>query len=121
MVFALILCDAGVLRDAFLDESRHRVHIDLQVCPFLHKRGGVEDRVLDGFKILDQRILFGDEDVHCFYEKAPYLILGDVRRSAFAIPVEFVVALPDDLSVLVIGVPHLRAVPATAFAALDSA
>lgn len=29
LVFALILCNAGVFRDAFLDESCHRVHIDL--------------------------------------------------------------------------------------------
>ncbi len=107
LVIILILRHTGILGDAFFNLLGDHVHFSLQACPLLQKSRGIENRVLDGFKICNQGILICDDDVHRFNEKLFDFCLRDVGRPAFAVFIEFVVALPDDLFVLIVGVPNL--------------
>lgn len=122
LVIFLILRHTCVLGDALLNLLCDHIHLSLQVCSLLRNCRGVKDCILDGFKVGNKLILFGKENVHRFDETLFDFCLRDMRLSAFAIPIEFVIALPDELSVVVIGVvPHLRDVSAASFFVLNTA
>lgn len=62
-------------------------------------------------------ILFRGQDIDCFYEKCLDGFLIQMGRAAFFAAIKFMVALPDRPAVLAVGMPHFRAVPASAVAA----
>lgn len=110
VVVRLVLRHMGVLADAVLYQPCDDIQLIGQFRPFLFEGGGVEDRIPDKPKGLDDRVLVGESLVRRRYERRLYLIVGQVRRGAFLVTV-LVVAPPDDLAVLVGAVPDLRAVP----------
>lgn len=99
VVVCLVLCHMGVLVDTVLYQPRDDVQLigQLRFLPF--KSGGVKGRVPDKAEGRYDRILVGEYLVCCPDERSLYLVLGRMRRGAFLAAV-FVVASPDDLSVL---------------------
>lgn len=66
-------------------------------------------------------ILLGKKLVDCRNKVAVDVLICKVRSGAFVVAIKFVIALPDGLFVLIIGVPGFGAVPASALATADFA
>lgn len=69
----------------------------------------------------DDGILLGKKLVDCRNKVAVDIFICKVWCGAFVVAIKFVIALPDDLFVLIIGVPGFGAVPASAFATANFA
>ncbi len=83
--------------------------------------GSVEDFFGDLPKVSYDFILTRDDTVDRLYEQVLQCILIQVWRAALVVPVSiFFIALPDNLAIFALGVPHLRPEQTTADSASDT-
>ena len=121
LVILLILCDMGVLADALLHQFCHHHGFLLQRRLFRFQLSGIIHLILDGFKGGDDLVPLLSENPQGFEVQCLDGVLVQMRRGTLLSVIVLVVAPPYDFSVLVVGVPHLRAVKAAAITASDFA
>lgn len=119
LVFLLVRGCGLVLRHNPFDHSRHRIHLGQEPVLLHLQLRGVIYRPHHHFGVRYQLILFRDDRIDRLHEGILYLILGKVRRPAFLIVLELMVALEDHPAVFVLRVPYLGAVPVPALGTLN--
>ena len=101
LVLGLVEGDVGVLADAVLDQFGGDVDLRFQVGKFPFQVIRRESRSKCALEYGDEPLPGTDDRVGCLEKPRFDLLLGQRGRGAF-LPVEFVIALPDDLPV---GIP----------------
>lgn len=119
LVFSLILCDRGVLPDAFFHHPGEQFHLAVEPFLLCQQVSQVEDCLDRSLASADGLRPRGQKDIGGGEEPGFDGHLVEVRRSAALFVFVLLVALPDRPLVDIVGVPDLGAVPATAVTALD--
>lgn len=116
-VLLLALGAPGVFLDAPLGQFRHHRDLPEQLVQFCVNGGAVGEMILHDAAILQQSILAVQQLIERCQEPGLDVLLHQMRSAAFCLIAELAVALPDNPTVLAVGVPDLGAVAAAAVAA----
>lgn len=107
LVFGLVQRGAGVLLNGLLYHVGDRLRFFEELGLFRFQLGGVEQERLHLSAVGDDRSLCGQQLVRRRKEVQLDFFIRQVRCLAPAVAIKSVIALPDDLAVLAVGVPHL--------------
>ena len=121
LVFCLVKGHMSIFVDALFNRIGKHLYF-LNQCSFLGlQRREVKGKGQAAGQGCDDGILLGKKLVDCRNKVAVDIFICKVWCGAFVVAIKFVIALPDDLFVLIIGVPGFGAVPASAFATANFA
>lgn len=107
LVFGLVQGGAGILLNSLLYHVGNHLRFFEELGLFCFQLGGFEQECLHLSAIGDDRSLCGQQLVRRRKEVQLDFFIRQVRCLASAVAIEFVIALPDGLAVLAVGVPHL--------------
>ena len=107
LVFGLVEGNVCVFVDALLNHIGDHLRLLLEFFLLSLQVGGVKEQGHHFPAIRDDCILGGQELICRWQESLLDDVIGQVRSAAMLVAVEFVIALPDDLPVLAVGVPYL--------------
>lgn len=107
LVFGLIQSGASVLLNGLLYHVGNHLCFFKELCLFRFQLDGVEQERLHLSAVGDDRRLCGQQLVCRRKEVQLDFFIRQVRCLAAAVAIEFVIALPDGLAVLAVGMPHL--------------
>lgn len=107
LVFGLVQGGAGVLLNGLLYHVGNYLCFFEELGLFSFQLGGVEQERLHLSAVGDDRRLCGQQLVRRRKEMQLDFFIRQVRCLAPAVAIKFVIALPDGLAVLAVGVPHL--------------
>lgn len=107
LVFGLVQGGAGVLLNGLLYHVGNHLRFFEKLGLFRFQLGGVEQERLHLSAVGDDRSLCGQQLVRRRKEVQLDFFIRQVRCLAPAVAIKSVIALPDDLAVLAVGVPHL--------------
>lgn len=107
LVFGLVQGGAGILLNSLLYHVGNHLRFFEELGLFRFQLGGFEQECLHLSAIGDDRSLCGQQLVRRRKEVQLDFFIRQVRCLAAAVAIEFVIALPDGLAVLAVGVPHL--------------
>ena len=105
LVFGLVQGGAGILLNGLLYHVGNHLRFFEELGLFCFQLGGVEQERLHLSAVGDDRSLCGQQLVRCRKEVQLDFFIRQVRCLAAAVAIEFVIALPDGLAVLGVGVP----------------
>ena len=107
LVFGLVQRGAGVLLNGLLYHVGDHLRFFEELGLFRFQLGGVEQERLHLSAVGDDRSLCGQQLVRRRKEVQLDFFIRQVRCLAPAVAIKFVIALPDGLAVLAVGVPYL--------------
>lgn len=107
LVFGLVQGGADILLNGLLYHVGNHLRFFEELGLFCFQLGGVEQERLHLSAVGDDRGLCGQQLVRRRKEVQLDFFIRQVRCLAAAVAIEFVIALPDGLAVLAVGVPHL--------------
>ena len=120
LVCGLVYRNAGIFLNAAVDEAADDVDLRFKLCQLLLQGFRCQFGGHIGFVHRKQLFPLRNDYVSCL-KKEPFDLIFREGRCGTPIPIKLVIALPYDPAVLVCGMPHLGAVPASAVAAHDFA
>ena len=106
-VFVLVKSRYRIGSDAFLNQSRHYLHLGDHRLKLGIDFGVIGEGLFYKSAVLNQGFAVFNEKAQCLPRILLERVLGQVRRGSFYFALELMVALPNYTAVLAVGVPYL--------------
>ena len=119
-VFVLVKSRYRIGGDAFLDQTCHNLHLLGNRTKLGIDFGVIGEGLFYKSAVLNQGFAVLYEKAQCMPRILLERVLGQVRRGAFLLALELMVALPNHTAVLAVGVPYLGTELLSAITAEDS-